>query len=180
MSRPLLLIAMHSIDRPTDVVACTLREGQAEVMASLIATAASAGDHVIVLGDMNDFSEMVLDIQHHRPLSSVLTRLVAAGEIVNQTQGLVEVAAAVPESLRYSHWWDHDEKCVYNVPDQVSTLVHILMSRSLMPYVSDMHFGNDLFVQGCGTVSDHFPILVTLDVTQGMTIQEDDAIVVSE
>lgn len=162
LDAPLTLVGVHFLAQPQNRKRCFEREAQAMVIAELIDEAAYIGDSVVVLGDFNDFSATTPDIQNSMPISGVHEILQEAG------WGLRNVAKKLPKAKRYSAWWDKRNRCQYKVPDEVSQLDHILLSRELFDQITHVDIGHKLFDQGCDTlVSDHFPVSVKIATTQG-------------
>lgn len=160
LKKNLTIVGVHFIAQPDDVARCYQREAQATVIQQIVQHAVTEyDDEVIVSGDYNDFDPQVLDIQGNQPISSVLNIIRGAGN------GMESVATQVEQSSRFTAWWDEFEDCDYQVPEQVSTLDHMFMSKNLHDRLTNVHIGNDLFQQGCGTLlSDHFPIIATLQL----------------
>ena len=159
-SSPITMIGVHFLARPQDTKRCFEREAQASVIAKQVEVARKAGDHVIVLGDYNDFSNEVLDIQSSLPISNVMGILADAG--------MENIGNRVPQEERYSNWWDRNSDCVYRVPEEVSALDHIMMTKCLADQISTVSYGTELFKMACGSpYSDHFPVIATLKSNGG-------------
>lgn len=159
LDRNLTMIGAHFLAQPSNRKRCFQREAQAQVITHLIQDASSRGDEVVVLGDLNDFDPHVLDIDGHTPISRVVDLIRQAG------LGLESVGTFVPQHERYTNWWNRANDCVFKVPDEVSGLDHIFLSKSIHSKLSHVHYGHDLFEQGCGTTfSDHFPLVATIQL----------------
>lgn len=157
-AKPITMVGLHFLARPDDVKRCFQREAQATVIGNIVQKATKRGDHVVVLGDFNDFSESVADIKGSAPISSTLKIIRTAGN------GLVNIASKVAQKQRYTNWWDHAPKdCIVTIPNEVSMLDHILLSPDLYELAKDTAFGHDLFQQSCDTLhSDHYPIYTSI------------------
>ena len=103
------------------------REAQATVVANAVAEVdGGRGSHTIILGDYNTFNENALDANDNHPIDNTALILEnAAGAIGSQgkdhsTGGYfgkedgVDVVGMLPQSLRYSEWWDRNDDCVYD------------------------------------------------------------------
>jgi hypothetical protein len=69
------LIGAHFVAIPTDSSRCAQREGQASVLQPVISNYVSKGYEVILIGDLNDFDGVVLDVNSNKPTSQVLSIL---------------------------------------------------------------------------------------------------------
>ncbi|KAE8887527.1 hypothetical protein PF005_g17023 [Phytophthora fragariae] len=153
-SKPITLVGAHLLANPESKPRCFEREAQATVLAGLAQAAVEQGHHAIITGDLNDWSVDVLDKNSNKPISAVLSIL--AGD------NFVEVASKVAQSERYSEWYDEDGDCVYE-DTEVSSLDHILVSKSLSTALSSVSFNHNLYTTSCsGYNSDHYPVSIVL------------------
>ncbi|KAJ1567864.1 hypothetical protein HK405_004487, partial [Cladochytrium tenue] len=139
-SKPIRLVSAHLLADPQDKVRCYEREAQATVLAGLASDGIDAGYHTIISGDLNDWSSTVLDRNSDEPISSVLSILTGSD--------FVQVASKAAQTDRYSEWYDANGDCVYNLTE-VSSLDHILVSKSLSSSVSSVSFNHDLYTTSC-------------------------------
>ncbi|KAG6579789.1 endonuclease exonuclease phosphatase [Phytophthora cinnamomi] len=153
-SKPITLVGAHLLANPESKPRCFEREAQATVLANLANAAVEEGHHTIITGDLNDWSSDVLDKNSNAPISAVLSIL--AGD------NFVEVASKVAQSDRYTEWYDEDNDCVYE-DTEVSSLDHILVSKSLSTALTSVSFNHDLYTTSCsGYNSDHYPVSIVL------------------
>ncbi|KAL4109859.1 hypothetical protein PRIC1_001554 [Phytophthora ramorum] len=153
-SKPITLVGAHLLANPESKPRCFEREAQATVLAGLANAAVDEGHHTIITGDINDWSSAVLDKNGNAPISGVLSIL--AGD------NFVEVASKVSQSDRYTEWYDEDNDCVYE-DTEVSSLDHILVSKSLSSALTSVSFNHDLYTTSCsGYNSDHYPVSIVL------------------
>ncbi|GAB9474730.1 hypothetical protein Gpo141_00011848 [Globisporangium polare] len=153
-SKPITVVGAHLLANPQDKVRCFEREGQATVLAGLTNAAVLNGHHTIFSGDLNDFSATIPDKNNNKPISGVLSILTGSS--------MVQVADKAPQSTRFTQWWDKNNDCVF-ASTEVSSLDHILVSKSLSASVSNVTFGNFLNDPSCGGYnSDHWPIKITI------------------
>ena len=96
------------------------REAQATVVANAVAEVdGGRGSHMIVLGDYNTFNENALDANDNHPIDNTARILEnAAGALGykgrKRSKHGVDVVGMVPQSLRYSEWWDRNGDCAYD------------------------------------------------------------------
>ncbi|GLE02248.1 hypothetical protein PINS_up011088 [Pythium insidiosum] len=154
-SKPITVVGAHFMANPTDKKRCFEREGQATVIASVATDAAAAGNHVIISGDLNDWSRSSPDRNGNRPISNALGIL--------ERPGFVNAGSLADPQTRYSQWFDRNKDCQYEL-SEVSSLDHIVVSKSLQSGVANVTFhGSDLYQASCGGYnSDHYPITMTL------------------
>ncbi|KAG7384005.1 hypothetical protein PHYBOEH_009669 [Phytophthora boehmeriae] len=154
-SKPITLVGAHLLANPESKPRCFEREAQATVLAGLGNAAVAEGHHAIITGDLNDWSAVVLDKNANKPISAVLSILVG--------NSFVDVASKLPQSDRYTQWWDEDNDCVYEMTE-VSSLDHMLVSKSLSSALKSVSFNHDLYTTSCsGYNSDHYPITIVLN-----------------
>ncbi|KAF1319784.1 Endonuclease uclease phosphatase, partial [Globisporangium splendens] len=153
-AKPISVIGAHLLANPQNAQRCFDREAQATVLASLASTELLNDRHVILSGDLNDFSKVYPDRNNNKPISNVLGIL--AGTMMTEVSGLL------PQSERYSEWWDQNEDCQF-VDTEVSILDHILVSNSLVSQVTGATIEHALYQPSCtGYDSDHYPFSMTL------------------
>jgi hypothetical protein len=76
LGKPLTLIAAHLLVNPTDPKRCMQREAQAQVLRELADDAFDHQKHHVVLtGDLNDWSATAVDCNGHVPISQTLSLL---------------------------------------------------------------------------------------------------------
>jgi len=158
---PLTMVGVHYLAVPTDPPRCAQREGQASVAAEIIAKEVIAAEtEGILLGDINDFDGVILDIDNNVPTSRVLTIL--------ESQGLSSVAEAITnKSTRYSDFWDINGDCKMQIPQEVSTIDHILVTDGLAGSLQDAYYSHT-YVKKCNPEnyeSDHWPVVAVFDLT---------------
>ncbi|KAL3656366.1 hypothetical protein V7S43_018740 [Phytophthora oleae] len=153
-SKPITLVGAHLLANPESKPRCFEREAQATVLAGLANAAVGEGHHAIITGDLNDWSADVLDKNNNAPISSVLAILTG--------NNFVEVASKLVQSDRYTEWYDEDNDCVYE-DSELSSLDHILVSKSLSSALASVSFNQDLYTTACsGYHSDHYPVSIVL------------------
>ncbi|TMW61012.1 hypothetical protein Poli38472_014473 [Pythium oligandrum] len=153
-SKAITIVGAHFLANPQANDRCWDREAQSEVIRGLMSSAVSSGNHVIVSGDLNDWSKSPFDHVKNAPISNVLGNL--------EGSGFHNAANYALESTRFSQWYDSNDDCTYTTKE-CSSLDHIIISNSLKSAVTNAKFHNDLYNASCGGYnSDHYPITVTL------------------
>jgi exonuclease III len=155
------LIAAHLIAIPRDASRCAQREAQATVLQKVVNNYINTMDYeVIVIGDFNDYDDLILDMNNNMPTSMVLDILKGyAGELAGKYE-LYSVADRIDQKDRYSDWWDSDNNCNTSSSNDYSMIDHVLLTPNLLKYVANVsiYHGYDEF---CGKYnSDHYPVLV--------------------
>jgi exonuclease III len=158
------VIGVHFIAIPTDSSRCAQREGQASVLQPVISNYISIGYEVIVIGDLNDFDDIVLDVNSNKPTSQVLNILKGDfGEYKGKYE-LTSVAENVKQSERYSDWYDSDNNCNTQSSKDYSMIDHVLVTSGIKNKISDVYFYH-AYSEYCGTYnSDHYPIVIDLNI----------------
>ncbi len=153
---PVTVIGVHFLARPDDADRRPRREAQAEVIRQLVEAEVAAGRQVIVLGDLNDFDDAVLDRRSSRPITDVLATIKRAGP--GDADDLVNVLGDVPQASRFTSLYDRNDNGEIE-PGELSAIDHVLLSPALYRRVTDVRYVHS---HDPRTVSDHFPIVVTL------------------
>jgi len=153
---PTTLIGVHFLARPDDVERKPRREAQAEVIRRLVEAEQAEGRAVVVLGDFNDFDDETPDARGSRPITDVMARIKAAGPAPDDD--LVNVLADVPPARRFTNFWDRDDDGEFDA-GEFSAIDHVLLSPALYRRVREVRY---VHAHDPRTVSDHFPIVVTL------------------
>ena len=153
---PVTVIGVHFLARPDDTDRRPRREAQAEVVRQLVAAETAAGREVIVLGDFNDFDDAVLDRRSSRPITDVLATVKRAGP--GDVDDLVNVLGDVPQASRFTSLYDRNGNGEIE-PGELSAIDHVLLSPALYRRVTDVRYVHS---HDPRTVSDHFPVVVTL------------------
>ena len=158
------LIGAHFVAYPTDSSRCAQREGQASVLQSVIANYISKGYEVIVIGDLNDFDGVVLDVNSNKPTSQVLNILKGDfGEYKGKYE-LISAAENVQQSERYSDWYDSDNNCNTASNKDYSMIDHVLVTSGIKNKISDVYFYHG-YPEFCGSYnSDHYPVVIDLNI----------------
>ncbi|PAP79496.1 endonuclease [Rubrivirga sp. SAORIC476] len=153
---PVTVIGVHFLARPDDVDRRDRREAQAEVIRQLVQQEIEAGRQVIALGDFNDLDDQVQDRGGYRPITDVLATVKRAGP--GPEDDLVNVIGDVPQAERFTSFYDRNGDGQFDA-GEFSAIDHVLLSPALYRRVVDVRYVHS---HDPRTVSDHFPIVVTL------------------
>lgn len=159
--RKFAMLGLHLIAIPTDPRRCSQREGQARVLQDTINRLIAANFEVIVLGDFNDFSDSVPDRNNNTPTSRVLSMIRDPNN--DGVEELRHVSSLLPQSQRYTSWYDRNEDGVVDERTELSTLDFMLMTEGLFRQVSRVWIDHDY---DPALVSDHWPLFVEFRTRQ--------------
>jgi exonuclease III len=155
-------IAAHLVAIPTEASRCAQREAQASVLQTVIADYIQNDYEIIVLGDFNDFDAEVPDLNSDKPTSMVLDILKGyKGDHAGKYE-LYSIAETIPQSSRYSDWWDSDNNCGTSSNNDYSMIDHILVTDAIRKNIGDTFIYHE-YKEYCGTYdSDHFPVVLDI------------------
>ena len=154
------MIGAHFIAFPTDPSRCSQREAQAQVLQYVVSNYVSKGYEIILLGDMNDYDGDVLDMNSDKPTSKTLRILKGMEGEMKNTYSLVNVANKIPQSERYTDWYDSDNNCNTSSQKDYSMIDHVLVSSKLEKKIirAQIYHG---YKEYCGKWnSDHYPVVI--------------------
>ena len=157
---PTTLIGVHFLARPDDIERKPKREAQAEVIRRLVAAETAAGRAVAVLGDFNDFDADVPDRTGSVPITDVVATIRRAGP--GPEDDLRNVAADVAQADRYTSFYDRNDNDEIDA-GELSALDHVLLSPQLYRSLRAVDF---VHLHDPREVSDHFPVVATLELPQ--------------
>lgn len=161
------LIGVHFIAFPDDRRRALQREAQAQVIRTIARREALAqGREVVILGDLNDYDNFP-DAAGSQSISIVLA-LLRDPDPGEPGDELVNVGQRLDRPQRYSAWWDRDRDRMFEPDRGEATLIdHILVSTALAARVDSVWFYRDF---AAGAVSDHWPLVVRLQVGAGGSV----------
>lgn len=157
-----LFVGVHLLAYPEDPKRCAEREAQAQIIQNTIVPFIAKGYEVVVLGDFNDFDGKTLDANGNVPISRVLSIVKGESGAQARAYSLINVAEKMPQSERWTDWWDKNTDCVSS-PDEFSQIDHILMTPFLVSKVKriGVYHGYSEF---CGKYnSDHYPVVLDME-----------------
>jgi exonuclease III len=156
-----VMISAHLLAYPTDTERCAKREAQAQVLQEQIYNFISAGYEVIMMGDLNDWDNLILDANDNEPISQVLDILKGNAGIYSSKYSLGSIGDKISKDQRYSEYWDENYNCVVE-SNEFSMLDHILLTPNLYSIVSNA-FTYHAYPHGCDNNSynsDHDPVVI--------------------
>ena len=155
-------ISAHLIAIPTDSSRCAQREAQASVLQTVIVDYISRDYEIIMIGDFNDYDAEVLDINGNKPISQVLDILKGIkGDFAGKYQ-LHSAAETIPQSERYSDWWDSDNNCDTASKYDYSMIDHVLVTDLIRKNIANTFIYHE-YKEYCGKYdSDHYPVVIDL------------------
>jgi len=171
----IFLAGTHLLAFPDDPARCEKREAQSMVLQSILRDEMMRGNSTVVaFGDMNDFDGQVPDVANSQPISRTLEIL----KDVVQLSGwdgdeLLNVAERVEQDRRYTAYYNPDKSVCKTAKDSSTSIDHVLVDSRLLARTNVVHFDNAVFQPPCatqqGVFSDHWPILVQLEVNSTST-----------
>jgi exonuclease III len=157
-----LFVGAHLVAFPTDPVRCSQREAQAQVLQNVIYQYILKGYEIIVLGDFNDFDGEIIDANNNKPTSSVLDIIKGKFGTYSGKYELKTAEEKIPQTLRFSDWWDKNNNCV-STSTEFSLIDHILLTPFLNKKIIKAYIYQG-YSEFCGTYnSDHYPMIIELD-----------------
>jgi exonuclease III len=152
-------IGAHLLAFPTDSMRCAEREAQATVLQNVIISYINKKYEIIMLGDFNDFDENTPDRNNNIPTSHVLDILKGMNTNIYT---LYNAASLIPQSNRYSDWYDSNGDCKSTL-NEFSMIDHVLLTSNLMDKVKNVFIYQE-YAEYCGKYnSDHYPVIVDFD-----------------
>jgi exonuclease III len=158
------MIAAHLLAIPTDPYRCSAREAQAQVLQEQIASLVTGGYEVIMLGDLNDYDNLIPDANQNYPTSQVLDILKGNTGLYKSQYELKSIGDKIPQSQRYSEYWDENSDCVVQ-SNEFSMIDHILLTPKLYGFVTNA-FAYHAYPHSCdgnSYNSDHDPVVIDFE-----------------
>jgi exonuclease III len=161
-STRIALVALHFLAQPDREDRRFERQAQADAIRRMALDHLHAGYLPVVLGDFNDYDgeENSRDHQQSMPITFVLSSIKAMDPEVPDDD-LVNVSSFIPQSDRYTAFWDRNNNRRVDRPRELTSIDHILISNKLAGRVERAWMPHD---HDPLTLSDHFPVVVTLSL----------------
>lgn len=157
------LVGAHLLSNPNDPTACVKREAQTQVLQNEIVSKYKNTDNIIVIGDLNDFDPIVLDMNSNLPNSRALNILYGNNGTYSGQYELFSVGNFVDQTERYTNWYDPNGDCTVET-SEYSAIDHILTSKSIYSKIENVYYYHD-YEEGCDiTNSDHYPIIIEITI----------------
>jgi len=156
-----VMIGAHLLAMPTDSERCSKREAQAQVLQEQIVNFIDQGLEVIMIGDLNDWDNLILDMNNNLPISQVLDILKGNTGKYSSQYSLKSIGDKISKSERYSEYWDANSNCKVE-STEFSMIDHILVTPKLYSMVSNA-FAYHAYPHSCdgnSYNSDHDPVVI--------------------
>ncbi len=156
-----VMIGAHLLAMPTEPDRCSKREAQAQVLQEQIVGYINDGYEVIMIGDLNDWDNLILDANNNLPISQVLDILKGNFGIYSGKYSLKSIGDKIPKSERYSEYWDANSNCKVE-SNEFSMIDHILVTPKLYQMITNA-FAYHAFPHSCegnSYNSDHDPVVI--------------------
>ena len=157
----IMMISTHLLAMPTDSERCSKREAQSQVLQEQIVNLIGEGNEVILIGDLNDWDNLILDTNNNLPISQVLDILKGNTGLYAGKFELKSIGNKISKSERYSEYWDANGNCQVE-PGEFSMLDHILLTPKLYDLVTNA-FAYHIYPHSCdgdSYNSDHDPVVI--------------------
>lgn len=118
----LAFIGLHFLAFPTNPARQLDRQAQADAIKQIALDQLKDGYSLVVWGDFNDYDveEISLDVNDHKPISSVLANIRLLDRNT-ELDDLVNVARYIEKSKRYTAWYDANRNGVIDYPGDYSS-----------------------------------------------------------
>jgi len=153
-------LGLHLKSNPEDAYSNGRRTGEATIAQRVVKQEiVGRGYTPIVWGDLNDYDPDVPDADDSRDPATNVLKMLKDFDPDRLGPELVNVAERIQRKAdRYTSLWDRNENGVEDPGDVKTMIDHILLDKSLMPYVRRVHISH---TNGLDT-SDHYPVVVDL------------------
>jgi endonuclease/exonuclease/phosphatase family metal-dependent hydrolase len=162
--RKLGLLGLHLKSNPSDPAANAQRTAETRIARDIVRREIVArGYQPIVLGDLNDYDADVPMADGLRKTQTTVLRDLKDFDSERPGPELVNAAGLMPRVAdRYTSHWDFNENGAADGDDVFTMIDHILLPRELEPAVvrAFICHASDL------DISDHFPVVVDLDLSR--------------
>ena len=156
--KTITFIGLHLLAYPDDLERFVRREAQALIIQNLAKQFYDQGHQIIILGDINDFDSTVCDAADNSPRSCVDTLLKDLNPDIEGDE-LFNVAESIPQSQRYTYWYDENRNGVDDGPSEHSMIDHMYVTKEMADVLIDVRIDHAGYA--ARTVSDHWPIIAT-------------------
>lgn len=155
----LVIVGLHLLAHPNDKVRCSQREAQATLLRDLAREHSQQGEKVILIGDYNDFDVKAIGPDGALPISKALEILYDGS---GSGRSLVNAASLLPNEERYSCWYDKNNNCKVDGPQELSMFDHILLDQRLN--IAEVRMYHEEMPTCTDRVSDHWPFAITIQL----------------
>jgi len=159
------MISAHLLAMPDDPERCVKREAQAQVLQEQIYNLVDQGYEVIMIGDLNDWDNLILDANNNVPISKVLDILKGNTGVYASKYVLKSIGDKITKEQRYSEYWDANGDCVVQ-NTEFSMIDHILLTPNLYSIATNA-FAYHAYPHSCdgnSYNSDHDPVVIDFEL----------------
>lgn len=162
--RKIALLGLHLKSNPSDDAANAQRTAETRIARDVVRREIVARGYLpIVLGDLNDYDPDVPMADATRTTTTSVLRDLKDYDPDSRGPELVNAAALVPRVAdRYTSHWDFNENGAADAEDVYTMIDHVLLHRDLEPAVTRAFISHAADLD----VSDHFPVVVDLDLAR--------------
>ena len=156
-------VGLHLKSNPSDPQANAQRTAEAAIVRRIVQREImSRGYLPIILGDLNDYDPDVEMADSTRKTETSVLRMLKDIDPQRDGDELVNVAARIPRVAdRFSSHWDYNENGAADGDDVFTLIDHILISKKLAKGLTRTFICH----ANCLEISDHFPVVVDLDLS---------------
>jgi len=157
------LVGLHLKSNPSDPAANAQRTAEVAIVRRIVCRELLPRGYLpIVLGDINDYDPDIPMADAERKTGTAVLRNLRDIDPATPGEELINAAARIPRVAdRYSSHWDYNENGAAD-PEDVFTLIdHILLDRRLAVGLRRAFICHASGLE----VSDHFPVVVDLDLS---------------
>jgi len=153
------MISVHLLAYPTDSSRCSAREAQAQILQEQIYNLIYSGNELILLGDLNDWDNLIPDLNSNIPNSQVLDIFKGNRGKYAGLYELKSISDKIPQSSRFSEYWDSNSDCKVT-SNEFSMIDHILVTSKINTKIINAYMYHE-YREYCGKWnSDHYPVVV--------------------
>ena len=157
------LIGLHLKSNPSDAQANAQRTAEAAIVRRIVQREIIGRDYLpIILGDVNDYDPDVEMADSKRKTETTVLRILKDSNPQQDGDQLINVASRIPRVAdRFSSHWDYNENGAADGDDVFTLIDHILISKKLAEGLTRAFICH----ANCLEISDHFPVVVDLDLS---------------
>ena len=157
------MIGLHLKSNPSDPQANAQRTAEAAIVRRIVhREIVSRGYLPIILGDLNDYDPDVEMADSTRKTETSVLQMLKNIDPQRDGDELVNVAARIPRVAdRFSSHWDYNENGAADGEDVFTLIDHILLGTQLASGITRAFICH----ANCLDISDHFPVIVDLDLS---------------
>lgn len=154
------IVGIHFLAQPRSKSRQDLRQAQADAVRQTVINLQRQGYLPIVLGDFNDYDGEVLDRNNHQPITNVLAQIKSLGNN-DPDDDLINTMEFVTKENRYTSYYDPNRDGEIQPDKEYAAIDFVLIAPELKSAVRKVTIDRSYDPR---ELSDHFPIIVTLDL----------------